>query len=88
MKLSTGDRTEAYSSTASKNTKKVLYFHNAPLSINGSKTINQRLTLIGICSKIVFNSEWSKNRFLTRLDDIYTKSPKLIVIKQKESLKT
>ena len=62
--------------------KKVLYFHNDPLSMNGSKTINQRLTLIGICSKIVFNSEWSKNRFLLDLEKIYTKSQKLIVIRQ------
>ena len=50
--------------------------------MNGSKTINQRLTLIGICSKIVFNSEWSKNRFLLDLEKIYTKSQKLIVIRQ------
>ena len=64
------------------NSKKVLYFHNDPLSMNGSKTINQRIKLISICSKIVFNSEWSKNRFLTNLEKIYTKSQKLIVIRQ------
>ena len=29
-----------------------------------------------------FNSEWSKNRFLTNLDEIYTKSQKLLVIRQ------
>ncbi len=63
-------------------TKKVLYFHNDPLSMNGSKLINERVSLLNICSKIVFNSEWSKNRFLTNLDEIYTKSSKLIVIKQ------
>ncbi len=64
------------------NTKKVLYFHNDPLSMNGSKTLNERVNLLNICSKIVFNSEWSKNRFLTELDDIYVKSLKLIVIRQ------
>ena len=63
-------------------TKKVLYFHNDPLSMNGSKLVNERVSLLNICSKIVFNSEWSKNRFLTNLDEIYTKSSKLIVIKQ------
>ena len=62
--------------------KKILYFHNDPLSMNGSKSVNERINLLNICAKIVFNSEWSKNRFLTKLDDIYTKSPKLIVIKQ------
>ena len=63
-------------------TKKVLYFHNDPLSMNGSKLVNERVSLLNICSKIVFNTEWSKNRFLTNLDEIYTKSSKLIVIKQ------
>ena len=63
-------------------TNKVLYFHNDPLSMNGSKSINERLKLLKICSKIVFNSDWSKDRFLTKLDNIYTKSQKLIVIRQ------
>ena len=63
-------------------TKKVLYFHNDPLSMNGSKTVNERINLLTVCSKIVFNSEWSKSRFLTKLDEIYTKSSKLIVIRQ------
>ncbi len=63
-------------------TNKVLYFHNDPLSMNGSKSVNERLKLLKICSKIVFNSDWSKDRFLTKLDNIYTKSQKLIVIRQ------
>ena len=62
--------------------KKVLYFHNDPLSMNGSKLISEREELLNKCSKVIFNSEWSKNRFLTRLNEIYIKSPKLIVIKQ------
>ena len=36
------------------NSKKVLYFHNDPLSMNGSKTLNERVNLLNICSKIVF----------------------------------
>ena len=63
-------------------TKKVLYFHNDPLSMNGSKTVNERINLLTICSKIVFNSEWSKNRFLSKLDEIYIKSSKLIIVRQ------
>ena len=62
--------------------KKVLYFHNDPLSMNGSKNTNERIILINICSKIVFNSQWSKERFLSGLDEIYLKSSKLIVIRQ------
>ena len=63
-------------------TKKVLYFHNDPLSMNGSRSIDERIALLTICSKIIFNSDWSKNRFLTKLEEIYIKSQKLIVIRQ------
>ena len=63
-------------------TKKVLYFHNDPLSMNGSKSSGERLLLINLCSKIVFNSEWSKKRFLTDLNEIYKKSEKLLVVQQ------
>ena len=62
--------------------KKVLYFHNDPLSMNGSKSSDERLILLNQCSSIVFNSEWSKKRFLTGLSEIYKKSPKLIVVQQ------
>ena len=62
--------------------KKILYFHNDPLSMNGSKNINERINLINLCSRIVFNSQWSKDRFLSGLDEIYFKSLKLIVIRQ------
>jgi len=61
---------------------KVLYFHNDPLTMKGSKLINERINLLNLCSKIIFNSEWSKNRFLTNLDQIYNKSEKLLVIQQ------
>ena len=63
-------------------TNKVLYFHNDPLSMNGSKSVTERLELLNKCSKIIFNSEWSKKRFLSNLEDIYTKSQKLLVIHQ------
>ena len=63
-------------------TKKVLYFHNDPLSMNGSKSFNERILLLNICSKIIFNSEWSKKRFLTDLSEIYKKSEKLLVVQQ------
>ena len=68
-------------------TKKILYFHNDPLSMNGSKTVSERLDILRICSFVVFNSEWSKNRFLTDLDEIYIKSQKLIVVHQSTNKK-
>ena len=49
------------------NTKLVLYFHNDPISMVGSKSVNERIDLLNICSKIIFNSEWSKKQYLKGL---------------------
>ncbi len=64
------------------NTKKVLYFHNDPISMIGSKSALERKELIRNCAKIIFNSEWSKKQFLKKLDKFYHKSEKLEVIHQ------
>jgi glycosyltransferase involved in cell wall biosynthesis len=40
-----------------------LYFHNDPLSMNGSKTVSERDYLVKNVDKIIFNSNWSRNRF-------------------------
>ena len=63
-------------------TKLVLYFHNDPITMNGSKKRIERLKLLNICNKIIFNSEWSKKRFLKDLEKFYEKSSKLQVIHQ------
>jgi glycosyltransferase involved in cell wall biosynthesis len=60
----------------------VLYFHNDPISMIGSKSVNERVNLLTICSKIIFNSEWSKKQFLKNLKNFYHKSKKLEVIHQ------
>ena len=62
--------------------KIVLYFHNDPLTMIGSKSRNQRIYLFNKSYKIIFNSEWSKKRFLNGLDKVFYKSEKLIVIYQ------
>ena len=62
--------------------KIVLYFHNDPITMVGSKTINERINLLSVCEKIIFNSEWSKKRFLLKMNPIYVKSSKLEVIHQ------
>ena len=64
------------------NKKIVLYFHNDPVTMLGSKTIKQRINLLNDCEKIIFNSEWSKQQFLTNLNNFYHKSEKLEVIHQ------
>ena len=62
--------------------KIVLYFHNDPLTMLGSKSKNERISLLNYCEKIIFNSQWSKSRFLKNLENFYHKSDKLNVIHQ------
>ena len=64
------------------NSKIVLYFHNDPLEMAGSENVKDRLNLLEICEKIIFNSTWSKNRFINGLDNFYSGSTKLEVINQ------
>ena len=64
------------------NTKIVLYFHNDPLYMAGSQTIRERLDLLEICKKIIFNSKWTKDQFIKGLDNFYSGSSKLEVINQ------
>ena len=59
-----------------------LYFHNDPLSMDGSKTIDERKKLLKICYKIIFNSNWSKKRFLEGLENKFINSNKLVVFFQ------
>ena len=56
-----------------------LFFHNDPLSMDGSKTIQERIFLLDTCYKIIFNSNWSKKRFLEGLNNNYVNSEKLLV---------
>ncbi len=46
-----------------KNKKIILYFHNDPLTMNGSRKIADRLYLLNNIDKILFNSKWSQKRF-------------------------
>tara|TARA_Y100000816_G_scaffold263918_1_gene222699 strand:+ start:277 stop:2406 length:2130 start_codon:yes stop_codon:yes gene_type:complete len=59
-----------------------LYFHNDPLSMDGSKSINDRKQLLKKCYKIIFNSNWSKKRFLEGLESKFVNSNKLIIVYQ------
>ena len=62
--------------------KYVIYFHNDPLSMRGSKTIKERIFLLKNCGNIIFNSQWSKKRFLEGIESKYYNSEKLIIIYQ------
>ncbi len=52
-----------------KNKKIILYFHNDPLSMNGSKSVSDRLYLLNNIDKILFNSQWSQKRFFIGIDN-------------------
>ena len=68
-----------------KKPKKILFFHNDPLTMNGSKSIKDRLYLIENLDKIIFNSEWCKNRFISDLPKIFKKIGKFEVVYQSTS---
>ena len=55
------------------------YFHNDPLSMKGSTTIEERIQMLQYCKKIFFNSNWSKKRFLNNLEINNDQKDKLIV---------
>jgi glycosyltransferase involved in cell wall biosynthesis len=59
-----------------------LFFHNDPLSMEGSKSIEERKFLLKQCYRIIFNSNWSKKRFLENLDNKFINSEKLLVFFQ------
>jgi len=68
-----------------KNRNYILYFHNDPLTMNGSKSIGERSFLLNNCYRIIFNSNWSKKRFLQNMKSEAVNSEKLIVINQSAS---
>ena len=51
------------------NNKFILYFHNDPLTMKGSKSISERLYLLDNVSKIIFVSKWVQKRFFLNLDE-------------------
>ena len=67
--------------------KKFLYFHNDPLTMKGSKTINDRIFLINHIDKILFNSKWSQNRFFIGLQNSDQLKKKTFVCYQSTSAK-
>jgi len=60
----------------------IMYFHNDPLTMLGSKSISDRIFLLNHCYKIIFNSKWSKNRFLEGIYNNYENSEKLTIVNQ------
>ncbi len=64
------------------NSKILLYFHNDPLSMSGSKTVKERNNLLEKVNHFIFNSKWSLNRFLIGMGDLNLDKKKLSVVYQ------
>ena len=64
----------------------VLYFHNNPLEMKSSKTVKERIDIFNKTKKIIFNSNWTLNKFMKGLNKKYN-SNKLEVINQSTSKK-
>ncbi len=61
------------------NKKIILYFHNDPLSMNGSSSAKDRIFLLNNIDKILFNSKWSQERFFIGVEN-------KVLLKQKTSI--
>ena len=48
--------------------KLIFYFHNDPLTMKGSKTVNERSYILENVEKIIFVSKWTQKRFFINLD--------------------
>jgi glycosyltransferase involved in cell wall biosynthesis len=49
------------------NNKIILYFHNDPLTLRGSKYVYQRIYLLKNLDKLIFVSDWTKRQFFKDL---------------------
>ena len=48
--------------------KFILYFHNDPISMKGSKSVSERISLLNTVDKIIFVSKWTQKRFFKDID--------------------
>ena len=67
--------------------KFILYFHNDPLTMNGSKRSRERLNLLINVDKIVFISKWVRDRFFTNLDKKLSDKTEIIYHSVNHSIK-
>ena len=49
------------------NTKKIIFFHNNPLQMQGSESKKERLIIYTKADALIFNSIWTKTQFLKDL---------------------
>ena len=60
----------------------VLFFHNDPIDMTNSKSASDRIELLNKTKKIIFNSNWTKKRFLLNLKLDKVQKNKIQIIHQ------
>ena len=60
------------------NSKFIMYFHNDPLSMSGSKTVSERNEIIKKVDKLIFISRWVKDRFFKGINNNFLHKTKII----------
>jgi glycosyltransferase involved in cell wall biosynthesis len=73
------------------NAKFIMYYHNDPLSMSGSKTTLERNEIINKVDKLIFISKWVKDRFFKGIDDKFLQKTEIIyhsVDKRKKTTKS
>jgi len=69
------------------NNNYILYFHNNPLELSGSKSLKEREYIIRNCNYLVFISDWIKKKFFLGLNDKEFSNYKVIYHSLKKSKK-
>ena len=60
------------------NSKYLMYYHNDPLSMSGSKLISERKDILNKVDKLIFISKWVKDRFFEGLDSKFSHKTEII----------
>ena len=58
--------------------KFIMYYHNDPLSMSGSKTVSERKEILNKVDRLIFISEWVKKRFFKGLENLPTNTSEVI----------
>ena len=60
------------------NAKFIMYYHNDPLTMSGSKLVSERKEILQKVDKLIFISKWIKNRFFKDLNNQVTDNTEII----------
>ena len=58
--------------------KYIMYYHNDPLTMSGSKSISERKEILKKVEKLIFISKWVKDRFFKGLDSNHLNKTQII----------